>query len=139
MWDPQRLQSLSQEVLSNLDSEENLLAVSMDQPSTSTQHQVQHPLLSVYQPSSVSSVPAPSVSMGVCSANLVVPEGTDTEKVTDMFVTVISEQTFHIDDQAVSSLCVFKLCLRPSEWGKEIGWTLNLENLGTVLLGHFVS
>ena len=85
----------------------------------------------------MSSVPAPSVSMDAYSVNLAVPEGTDTEKVTDMFVTVISEQTFHIDDQAVSSLCVFKLCLRPSEWGKEIGWTLNLENLGTVLLCRF--
>ena len=72
--------SLPPEVLSNLDSEEDLLAaVSMDQPSTSTQHQVQHPLLSMYQPSSVSSVSAPSVSMGAYSVNLVVSEGTDTD------------------------------------------------------------
>ena len=73
------MSSLPQEVLNNLDSEENLLAVSMDQPSTSAQHQVQHPLLSMYQPSSVSSVSAPSVSMGAYSVNLVVPEGTDTD------------------------------------------------------------
>ena len=51
----------------------------------------------------MSSVPAPSVSMDACSVNLAVPEGTDTEKVTDVFVTVISEQTFHVDDQAVSA------------------------------------
>ena len=60
------------------------------------------------QPSSVSSVPAPSLSMGVYSVNLGVPEGTDTEKVTDISVTAITEQTFHVDDQAVSSLCVCK-------------------------------
>ena len=33
----------------------------------------------VYQPRSVSSVPAPSVSMGAYSVNLVIPEGTDTQ------------------------------------------------------------
>ena len=49
--------------------------------------------------------------MGAYSVNLVVPEGTDTEKVTDISVTVITEQTFHVDDQVVSSLCVCKSCV----------------------------
>ena len=48
--------------------------------------------------------------MGVYSVNLGVPEGTDTEKVTDISVTVIIEQTVYVDDQAVSSLSGGKSC-----------------------------
>ena len=48
--------------------------------------------------------------MGVYSVNLGVPEGTDTEKVTDISLTVITEQTFHVDDQAVSSLSTCRSC-----------------------------
>ena len=48
--------------------------------------------------------------MGVYSVNLGVPEGTDTEKVTDISVTAITEQTFHVDDQAVSSLSACRSC-----------------------------
>ena len=67
---------------------------------------------SVPEPSSFSSfsVPAPSLSMGVYSVNLGVPEGTDIEKVTDISVTVIIEQTVYVDDQAVSSLSGGKSC-----------------------------
>ena len=48
--------------------------------------------------------------MGVYSVNLGVPEGTDTEKVTDISATVITEQTFHVDNQAVSSLFACRSC-----------------------------
>ena len=59
----------------------------MDQPSTST------PAPSAFNvpASSVSSVPAHSISMGAYYVNLAVPEGTDTQNVTDIFVTVITE------------------------------------------------
>ena len=40
-----------------------------------------------------------------------VPQGTDTKKVTDVSVTVITEQTFHVDEQAVSILCARKSCV----------------------------
>ena len=50
----------------------------------------------VYQPCSVSSVPAPSVSMGVYSVNLVILEGPDTETVTDISVTVTTEEMFDV-------------------------------------------
>ena len=90
---------MPQEVLSKLDSKEDLLDVIMDQPSeepSSTNIRSSalrfqcssHPPFPGFQPS--------SVSMGVCSVNLVVPEGTDTEKVTDMSVIVITEQTFDV-------------------------------------------
>ena len=49
--------------------------------------------------------------MGAYSVNLVVPQGTDTKKVTDVSVTVITEQTFHVDEQAVSILCARKSCV----------------------------
>ena len=49
--------------------------------------------------------------MGAYSVNLMVPEGTDTEKVTDISVTVITEQTLHVDNQAVSSLWTCKSCV----------------------------
>ena len=80
--------SLPQEVLNNLDSEEDPLTVIMDQPSTSTP--ASGPASSAFNvPASlVSSVPAHSISIYV---NLVAPEGTDTEKVMDIFVTVITE------------------------------------------------
>ena len=83
--------SLPREVLSKLDNEENFLDVIMDQPSeepSSTNIRSSalrfqcssHPPFPGFQPS--------SVSMGVCSVNLVVPEGNDTEKVTDIPVAV---------------------------------------------------
>ena len=50
----------------------------------------------VYQPCSVSSVPAPSVSMGVYSVNLVILEGPDTDTQRDISVTVITEETFDV-------------------------------------------
>ena len=49
--------------------------------------------------------------MGVYSVNLGVPEGTDTETVTDISVTIIIEQAFHVDDQAVSSLFACTSCV----------------------------
>ena len=80
----------TQEVFNNLDSEENLLAVIMDQPSTSTPKSGPVPSAFSLPASSASSVPAPSVagvpaifvysvpapsvSMGAYSVNLVVPE-----------------------------------------------------------------
>ena len=45
---------------------------------------------------SVSSVPAPSVSMGAYAVNFAIPEGTDTETVRDISVTVISEETVNV-------------------------------------------
>ena len=82
-------------MLSKLDNEEDLLAVIMDQLSTSVNISSSAlfpaPSFPVYQPSSVSSVPPPSISMGAYSVNLMVPEGTDTEKVADISVTVITE------------------------------------------------
>ena len=58
------MSSLPQEVLSKLDSEEDLLAVIMDQVSTSTNisSSVPAPSISSVPTSSVSSVPVPSVS-----------------------------------------------------------------------------
>ena len=60
--------------------------------------------------------------MGVYSVNLGVPQGTDTEKVTYISVTIIIEQTFHVDNQAVSSLFACKSCATgQSEGDKKSG------------------
>ena len=92
---------MPQEVLSKLGSDEDC-----DDGSTVriNQHHIQRPPFlvfrrhgfPVYQPCSVSSVPAPSVSMGVYSVNLVILEGPDTETVTDISVTVTTEEMFDV-------------------------------------------
>ena len=45
---------------------------------------------------SISSVTAPAVSMGAYFVNLVVPGDTDTETVTDISMTVITEEMFDV-------------------------------------------
>ena len=97
--------SLSSAIVSRVPVPSSFSSFSFPAPSLSSA------IVPVYQRSSVSSVPAPSVSLGAYSVNLAVPEGIDTEKVTDKSVTVITEQTFHVDDQAVSGLCACKSCV----------------------------
>ena len=75
--------------------------------------------------------------MGVYSVNLGVPEGTDTEKVTDISVTAITEQTFHVDDQAVSSLSACRSVPQAERKVKRSRVDFKPGNLGTMLLCLF--